>query len=436
MRVPDLLALPTARARVAALFQRLIPLATPERWDRLPRPAQDLHLVVLWVGEVNNGGHRQFFDNSAGDRAAETLEALGRIGAPAECLTTLRAALDLFEVGGKPPVLRWERQDALTARWPDDTLQAKTDPLDRALWDAEEPLLEAAAAYLAREAGAIAPVVDRHPSGLKALDLPDDLRLASVLERGPGTRCGETHAALAARRAEGQELGAAAATFVTAYEALAGLLGGRSFAEESGEATAAALAAIERTQPEEVVLVARRLLVNDDDALRAALSARVGLILGALAAFADRSGLPAPPPDPFLVVTAAAFRLRRADLPRPTTGPAATFLDAFDVLDLVSADRHTGWFFSAAADRQPAALTALDAVGAGDVAALLREASTHLPGGAANDAPARRAQLLALDEAATGALGELDRRFQAGRTAAIGALAAWTLRHLALLDAA
>jgi len=436
MRVPDILALPTARARVAALFQRLIPLAQDARWERLPRPAQDLHLVVLWVGEVNNGSHDQFFSNSAGDRAAETLGALERLGAPAACLDTLRAALALFE-DGKPPVLRWERQDALAARWPGDALGPKIDALDRGLQAAEEPLFDAAASFLAREAGALAAFVNRHPSGLKALDLPDDLRLASVVERSPQARCAETHAALAARRAEGQELGPAEATFVTAYEALAGLLGGQGFAEETGEATAAALAAIERTQPDEVVLVARRLLVNDDDALRAALSARVPVILEALAAFADRSSIAAPPLDPFLIVSAAAFRLRRPDLPRPTAGPAGAFLDAFDALDLVSGDRLTGWFFSAAADRQAEALTALAAVGAGDVAALLREASTHLPGGApAADAPARRAQLLALDEAATAALGELDGRFQAGRSAAIAALAAWTLRHVAALDAA
>lgn len=432
MRVADILALPTPRARVAALFQRLIPLAQEARHDELPRAAKDLHLVALWVGEVSNGGHRQFFDNSAGDRATETLEALERLGAPPACLETLRGALDLFE-GGAPPASRWERQDALAARWPDGP---PTEALDQALHQAEEPLFEAAAAYLAREAEAIARCVDRHPSGLKALDLAADVTVAAIVDRGPGARCGDTHAALAARRTDGQALGAAEETFVTAYEALAGLLGGRSFADESGEATAAALAAIERTQPEEVVLVARRLLVSDDDALRAALSARVALVLEALAAFADRSGLPAPPPDPFLVVSATAFRLRRPELPRPTTGPAATFLDAFDVLDLVSADRHTGWFFSAAADRQADALAALETVGAGDVAALLREASTHLPGGApAADAPGRRAQLLALDEAATAALGELDRRFQAGRSAAIAALAAWALRHRAALDA-
>lgn len=436
MRVPDLLALPTPRARVAALFQRLIPLAQDARWDVLPRAAKDLHLVTLWVGEVNNGGHRQFFDNSAGDRALETLEALERVRAPAACMEALRGALDLFD-GGRPPARRWERQDALAARWPGDSLQPRTDALDQALHAVEEPLFEAAAAYLAREADALAAFVDRHPSGLKALDLADDLRLAAVVERGPEARCGETHAALAARRAEGQALSPAEATFVTAYEALAGLLGGRSFAEETGEATAAALAAIERTQPEEVVLVARRLLVNDDAALRAALAARVGLILEALAAFADRSGLPAPPPDPFLVVSAAAFRLRRPGLDRPAAGPAATFLDAFDVLDLVSGDRHTGWFFSSAADRQAEALTALAAVGAGDVAALLREASAQLPGGApAADAAGRRAQLAALDEAATAALAALDARFQAGRTAALTALAAWTLRHRAAIDSA
>lgn len=44
-----------------------------------------VHLYLLYLGEVGNGGHLQFFLNPTGDHASETLEALDRLG-----LTELR----------------------------------------------------------------------------------------------------------------------------------------------------------------------------------------------------------------------------------------------------------------------------------------------------------------------------------------------------------
>ena len=49
----------------------------------------DVHLYLLYLGEVGNGGHSQFFLNPTGDHASETLEALGRLG-----LAELRGILE------------------------------------------------------------------------------------------------------------------------------------------------------------------------------------------------------------------------------------------------------------------------------------------------------------------------------------------------------
>ncbi len=68
-------------------------------------------LIDTLEGEVNNGGFHQYFYNSAGDRTAETIQALEIIGAFAMAEIVKRAA-QKFPYG-MPPKNRFERQDAL-----------------------------------------------------------------------------------------------------------------------------------------------------------------------------------------------------------------------------------------------------------------------------------------------------------------------------------
>ena len=49
--------------------------------ERLTRPARFIFFVSCFRGEIINGGFSQFFSNSAGDNAAETLKALHAINA-------------------------------------------------------------------------------------------------------------------------------------------------------------------------------------------------------------------------------------------------------------------------------------------------------------------------------------------------------------------
>lgn len=73
-------------------------------------------LIDALEGEVNNGGFHQYFYNSAGDRTAETIQALEIIGAFAMADIVKRAA-QKFPYG-MPPKNRFERQDVLLEAYP------------------------------------------------------------------------------------------------------------------------------------------------------------------------------------------------------------------------------------------------------------------------------------------------------------------------------
>jgi YD repeat-containing protein len=73
-------------------------------------------LIDALEGEVNNGGFHQYFYNSAGDRTAETIQALEIVGAFAMADIVKRAA-QKFPYG-MPPKNRFERQDVLLGAYP------------------------------------------------------------------------------------------------------------------------------------------------------------------------------------------------------------------------------------------------------------------------------------------------------------------------------
>lgn len=68
-------------------------------------------LITSLETEVNNGGFDQFFFNSASDRTAEIIEALGVIGAHKAADIVQRAAAKF--PGGMPPTECATRQDVL-----------------------------------------------------------------------------------------------------------------------------------------------------------------------------------------------------------------------------------------------------------------------------------------------------------------------------------
>ena len=81
--------------------------------ERLSPAAQVLYHTGVFCGEMVNGGISQFFSNTSGNRAHETLAALRTIGAVL-CAELLEKALTLFP-DGIAPVDRWPRVDLLLA---------------------------------------------------------------------------------------------------------------------------------------------------------------------------------------------------------------------------------------------------------------------------------------------------------------------------------
>lgn len=78
--------------------------------------AEVVDLIDALEGEVNNGGFHQYFYNSAGDKAAETVQALEVVGAFAMA-DIVKRATQKFPYG-MPPKNRFERQDILLGAYP------------------------------------------------------------------------------------------------------------------------------------------------------------------------------------------------------------------------------------------------------------------------------------------------------------------------------
>ena len=96
-------------------------------WFGLSRPEHQVTMVLIYVGEVGNGGHTQFFSNRGGEIAARVQAALREIGL-VELEAILGCACALFP-DGKVPAGPAE-VDRLLKAWGEDRL-AEIDRLDR-----------------------------------------------------------------------------------------------------------------------------------------------------------------------------------------------------------------------------------------------------------------------------------------------------------------
>jgi len=103
-------------------------LARSPRGFAESRPAERVAWCISELeAEVNNGGFSLFFMNSAGDLAAETVDALGRIGAN-KTMSLLKEAMAVFPAPG-PAVERESREAQLAALPP--SAQATWNRLDQ-----------------------------------------------------------------------------------------------------------------------------------------------------------------------------------------------------------------------------------------------------------------------------------------------------------------
>jgi uncharacterized protein DUF4375 len=97
----------------------------------------DVHMYLLYLGEVGNGGHSQFFLNPTGDHASEALEALGRLGL-AELRGILERACAVFPGSSVPKgsdareAVIDELTEAALLRW--SALDKELYKVDQASW--------------------------------------------------------------------------------------------------------------------------------------------------------------------------------------------------------------------------------------------------------------------------------------------------------------
>jgi hypothetical protein len=80
-------------------FVDIVALTPYEELHPRQRPA---HLVFWYDAEVHNGGHYQYFENPAGRRARETVQALGELGFSCQ-KTVLTKATEAWESRDRRP---------------------------------------------------------------------------------------------------------------------------------------------------------------------------------------------------------------------------------------------------------------------------------------------------------------------------------------------
>src|SRR5438034_442431 len=87
--------------RLQTYVDTTIPKGGKNGLAALDERERTLFLVWSFTSEVDNGGFEQFFFNSGGGYAPETVDALERIGAP-DVAALLERAIDLFPHGVVP----------------------------------------------------------------------------------------------------------------------------------------------------------------------------------------------------------------------------------------------------------------------------------------------------------------------------------------------
>ena len=112
-------------------------------FDSLEGPEQVFFLVWWLEGEVNNGGFHQFFFNSNGALAPETLDALHTIGAP-NTGEILREAIDVAYAGSYPIDRSLHRRALLDS----DAVMSRLEELDARFLAYEEDLTRLVNEYL------------------------------------------------------------------------------------------------------------------------------------------------------------------------------------------------------------------------------------------------------------------------------------------------
>ena len=102
-----------------------------EPWCGLSFTEHNVEMVLIYTGEVGNGGHIPFFLNRAGRVVSHVQGALAEIGL-IELSESLRNAVALFP--GEVVPLEDDAVERVMDAW-DDAVLAQLDALDRRVWN-------------------------------------------------------------------------------------------------------------------------------------------------------------------------------------------------------------------------------------------------------------------------------------------------------------
>ena len=90
-------------ARSYQVWNAFVDLLWMERYEDLSTEQRPAQLVFKYDGEVQNGGHLQYFENGRGQHLDETIDALGLLGATCE-QRVLREAVALWRARARPRI--------------------------------------------------------------------------------------------------------------------------------------------------------------------------------------------------------------------------------------------------------------------------------------------------------------------------------------------
>lgn len=135
-RIDDILAIEDPTTFAIALSNLVYGREGPEGLSGLTEAEQTVYCIDGLEREVNNGGFSQFFFNSAGDQARETVAALRRIGASYTAELVERAMAPFGPAG--PSADRDERGEQLDRIG--DSADALWSELDDAFYEYKDDL--------------------------------------------------------------------------------------------------------------------------------------------------------------------------------------------------------------------------------------------------------------------------------------------------------
>ena len=97
------------------VWNEFVDLLAMEEYSVMSTLQKRAHLAFWYDAEVQNGGHHQYFENVAGRRCHETVEALLALGLDAQA-KVLKAAIEVWESSTKRKPPRSVQEFAAAAR--------------------------------------------------------------------------------------------------------------------------------------------------------------------------------------------------------------------------------------------------------------------------------------------------------------------------------